>query len=447
MAVTPTDVTEISQQLVSGGCSSSALTQQYLDAIAAGNERLGAFTFVASEEALRGAAESDSRRARGATLGPLDGIPVAIKANIAVRNWPYTAGLGFRRAEIAAQDAFLIGKLRAAGAVLLGLTNMDEGALGAEGANPWYRTTENPLRPGYCAGGSSCGSAAAVAANWCAFAIGTDTIGSVRIPSAFCGTVALKPSYGLISIGGIVPVALRFDHAGPMTRTVRDLSLVLPELAGYDNACAVSTAPATVAAWDARDSRRIAYGVGFSELLVSDAVIGAYNQGIAALRSLGHDLQPLDLQRFDLPRLRRAILVLCELDMWRSHRSRLNNSPDDFSPGLRAFIRYGSKLSGDEIAAAETRIARFFDAWQETIGHFEAVVLPTVACASFPLGERRPQNTADLTAIASATGQPALTMPLPRAHGELPAGLQLLGHNGHDLNLVSLAARVAPLLS
>lgn len=436
------DATDLSQQLANGSLSSSALTRRYLAAIAACNDGLGAYTYIAADAALRGAAESDARRARGELLGPLDGLPVAIKANIAVRGWPYTAGLGFRRGEIAAQDAFLAGRLRAAGSVLLGLTNMDEGALGAEGMNPWYLTTENPLRPGYCAGGSSSGAAAAVAAGLCAFAIGTDTIGSVRIPAAFCGGVALKPSYGLISVGGIVPVALRFDHAGPMTRTARDLSLVLPALAGYDNACAVSTSQALAENWPAEASKRVAYATGFSEVVVSDAVVTAYNTGIAALRTLGHNLRPLDLQRFGLPRLRRAILTLCELDMWRSHRSRLNDSPEDFSPGLRAFIRYGSKLGGEEIAAAETQIARFYNDWQDVMSGFEVAILPTVACTSFPLGERRPQNTADLTAIASATGQPALTLPVPCAAGELPAGLQLLGHPGHDLNLVSLAARL-----
>ncbi len=185
------------------------------------------------------------------SLGALDGIPVAIKANIAVRGWPYTAGLRFRQQEIAAQDAFLVRRLRAAGAVLLGLTNMDEGALGAEGMNPWYLTTQNPLRAGYCAGGSSSGSAAAVAADLCAFAVGTDTIGSLRIPAAFCGCASIKPSFGLVSVGGIVPVNLRFDHAGPLTRSARDLPLALAALAGYDNACAVSVAAAPVARWPA----------------------------------------------------------------------------------------------------------------------------------------------------------------------------------------------------
>jgi aspartyl-tRNA(Asn)/glutamyl-tRNA(Gln) amidotransferase subunit A len=148
----------------------------------------------------------------------------------------------------------------------------------------------------------------------------------------------------------------------------------------------------------------------------------------------------VDLKRWDLPRVRRAVLTLCELEMWRSHRTRLNDSPEDFSTGLRAFIRYGAKLGGEDIAAAETRLARFYHEWMDSMRGLDAVILPTVACTSFPLGERRPQNTADLTSIASATGLPALQLPIPAARGQLPAGLQVLGHPHHDGNLIALGA-------
>ena len=433
------DLSALSGHLAAGRLSSAALTARYLQSIDRDNPRLGAFTFVAAEAARAAARESDARRAAGVSLGALDGIPVALKANIAVRGWPYTAGLRFRQQEIAAQDAFLVRRLRAAGAVLLGLTNMDEGALGAEGMNPWYLTTQNPLRAGYCAGGSSSGSAAAVAADLCAFAVGTDTIGSLRIPAAFCGCASIKPSFGLVSVGGIVPVNLRFDHAGPLTRSARDLPLALAALAGYDNACAVSVAAAPVVRWPADRPVTIGYAVGFAELMVSDEIVGYYNHAIATLRQLGHKLLPVDLKRWDLPKLRRAVLTLCELEMWRSHRSRLNDTPEDYSPGLRAFVRYGGKLSGEDLADAETRIARFYQDWQDATADLDAVVLPTVACTSFPLGERRPQNTADLTAIASATGVPAVQLPLPAAAGQLPGGLQLLGRAGQDENLVGLA--------
>ncbi len=433
------DLTALGEQCRLATTNSVAITQRYLAAIARDNDRLGIYTFVAADSALAAARESDVRRSAGRLASPIDGMPVAIKSNIAVAGWPYTAGLKFRATEIATQDAFLVRRLREAGAILLGLTNMDEGALGAEGVNPWYLTTHNPLRENHSAGGSSSGSAAAVAAGLCAFAVGTDTIGSLRIPAAFCGCVSLKPSYGLVSVGGIVPVSSRFDHAGAITRSARDQLLTLAALASYDNACAVSVADTAAPPWPVNQPRNIGYAVGFEELLVSDEVVGYYNTAIAALRRLGHVLHPVDLKLWDLPRLRRAILALCELEMWRNHRPRLHAAPEDFSPGLRAFIRYGGKLSGDEIAAAETRVARFYHSWQSATAAYDAVILPTVACTSFPIGERPPQNTADLTSIASATGMPALQLPIPARQGHLPAGLQLLGQPGQDRNLIALA--------
>ncbi|MCS6948343.1 MAG: amidase, partial [Steroidobacteraceae bacterium] len=288
------DATSLSGALQAGAVSSAALTAQCLAHIDAQDPLLGLFTHVAHDEALAAARAADDRRARGRALGPLDGLPVALKANMAVRGWPLTAGLKFRAAERAEADAFVVARLRAAGAVLLGLTNMDEGALGAEGTNPWYRTTHNPLRPLYCAGGSSSGAAAAVAIGACAFALGTDTIGSIRIPAAFCGCVGLKPSFGRLSTRGIVPVHLRFDHVGPLTRTVRDLALVLPLLEGFDAQSSVSVPYADPAAPAvAPVTRRIGYGVGFGAVGVTDAVIADYNRALAALRALGHTLVPV----------------------------------------------------------------------------------------------------------------------------------------------------------
>jgi aspartyl-tRNA(Asn)/glutamyl-tRNA(Gln) amidotransferase subunit A len=445
-AVAPAaDLTALVAQLASRQLTCLELTRRYLTAIENINPQLGAYTYVVASEAESAARAADDRRARGRILGPLDGVPVAIKANIAVTGWPLTAGLKFRRDEIANHDAFLVAQLRAAGAVLLGLTNMDEGALGAEGANPWYLTTHNPLRNGYCAGGSSAGAAAALGANLCAMAIGTDTIGSLRIPAAFCGVTSLKPSYGIVSVGGVVPVHLRFDHAGPITASARDLGLVLPALLGRDPLCSVSIDPPRFDLAAARANKVIGYGVGFADVVIGDEVISAYNLGLAALRELGYTLVPLDFKRWDLPRLRRAVLTLCELEMWRAHRGRITDRPDDFSDGLRAFIRYGGRLTPDEVAAAEARIARFYQDWVEATANFAAVALPTTACVSFPHRERRPQNTADLTAIASATGQPALSLPLPHTAGALPAALQLLGRQGGDAALIELAAQLQAL--
>jgi aspartyl-tRNA(Asn)/glutamyl-tRNA(Gln) amidotransferase subunit A len=437
------DLVGCAQALASGALTASTLVEECLAAIARDNGALRAWTFVDAASARSAAAESDERRRRGASRGQLDGVPVAVKGNVAVKDWPLTAGLRFRADVRADDDAFVVARLRQAGAVLLGATNMDEGALGAEGANPWYGAIGNPLRSGYSPGGSSGGSAVAVAAHHCIFAIGSDTIGSVRIPAAFCGVVGLKPSHGLLSLRGVVPVHPRFDHVGPLVKRARDLPAVLGALAAYDPASPVSFPLPLAPPRRADAPRTLGYCVGFDGLSVAEEVVLAYNRGLAAMRWLGWQLVPVDLRRWDLPRLRRAILALCEREMWREHGERTTARPEDFSEGLRAFIRFGGKLGAAELAAAEERIAVFHSEWLALMDPLDAVVMPTTPCTAFPHGDRHPYNTADLTAVATGAALPAVSVPLPRSAGAMPAGLQFVGHRGAELDLSAIADAAA----
>jgi aspartyl-tRNA(Asn)/glutamyl-tRNA(Gln) amidotransferase subunit A len=438
------DATSLMAALAAGEVSSSQIIRDCLEAVEAADR--GAFTHVDHTHAPQLAQQSDTRRARGETAGPLEGLPVAIKANIAVAGWPHTAGLRFRRDVIAPRDAFVVQRLRAAGAIPIGLTNMDEGALGAEGMNPWYGVIQNPLRRGHSAGGSSGGSGAAVAAGLVPVALGTDTIGSVRIPASFCGCFGLKPSYGLVSVQDVVPVHLRFDHVGPIARSARDLSMLLHALAAHDPACKVSLATRLQPAERTLRGARVGFAIGLEPFHVEDAVQAGFALAVDAARGAGADLVPVDLSRWDLPRLRRAILALCEVQMWRTHGERITAHPDDFSDGLRAFIRYGGKLGSDEIQQAEVSIAAFVADWTRVMANLDAVLLPTTACRAFPHGERRPQNTADLTALASASGQPAVAMPVWLRGEALPASVQLVGRHASDLQLLAFAAELQELL-
>jgi aspartyl-tRNA(Asn)/glutamyl-tRNA(Gln) amidotransferase subunit A len=434
------DATDLVAALAAGQVTSGQLVRDCLEASEAND--LGAFTHIDRSQALRLAAESDARRARGEAVGALEGLPVAIKANIAVAGWPLTAGLRFRHDVIATRDAFVVRRLRAAGAIPIGLTNMDEGALGAEGMNPWYGVIQNPVRRGHSAGGSSGGSGAAVAAGLVPVALGTDTIGSVRIPASFCGCFGLKPSYGLISVQDVVPVHLRFDHVGPIARSARDLSLLLRTLAAHDPACKVSLPTALRPAERGLQGARIGYAIGLEPFQVEDAVQAGFALAVDAARRAGAELVPVDLARWDVPRLRRAILALCEVQMWRTHGERIAAHPDDFSDGLRAFIRYGGKLASDEIQQSEVRISAFVADWTRVMATLDAALLPTTACRAFPQGERRPQNTADLTSLASASGQPAVAVPVVLRGETMPASVQLIGRHATDLQLLAFAAEL-----
>src|SRR6185437_16000097 len=178
-------------------------------------------------------ARTAEHRRRDGVIGRLDGIPVAIKDNLDIAGWPTRAGLPGRDRP-ATDDAHVVARLRASGAVLVGKTNMDEGALGAATENPHFGPTHNPWKHGWSAGGSSGGAAAAVAAGLAAASVGSDSLGSIRIPASYCGVYALKPTHGEISARGLVPAARRLDAVGLIARSVADLTVLLQVLAGYD---------------------------------------------------------------------------------------------------------------------------------------------------------------------------------------------------------------------
>jgi aspartyl-tRNA(Asn)/glutamyl-tRNA(Gln) amidotransferase subunit A len=208
------------------------LADVYLEAIERIDPQLNAYVDVRGS-LLQEQARTAGKRRREGVMGRLDGIPIALKDNFDVAGWPTRAGLPGRSAP-AADDAHVVARLRASGALLIGKTNMDEGALGALTDNPHFGATHNPYRHGYSAGGSSGGAAAAVAAGLAVAAVGSDSLGSIRIPASYCGVYALKPTHGEISARGMLPAARRLDAVGLLARGVDDLTVLLQVLAGYD---------------------------------------------------------------------------------------------------------------------------------------------------------------------------------------------------------------------
>ena len=228
------DIAELTQAFDAGKTTSATATNTYLDRIANQNGALNAFITVMADAARQDASASDKRRAEGKALGPLDGIPIALKDNIDVAGVPTTGGIEAYRRSVPEKDADVVRRLREAGAVILGKLNMHEAAHGATTANDAFGYCQNPHKPGFTPGGSSGGSGAALAAGLCAGALGTDTLGSVRIPASFCGIAGLKPTYGLVSTRGVMPLSYALDHVGPMARSCEDLTVMLSVLAGFD---------------------------------------------------------------------------------------------------------------------------------------------------------------------------------------------------------------------
>ena len=410
---------------------------------------LGLFSHVAAAEARRAAQESEDRLVRRVTPRPLEGLLVGLKGNIAVRGWPYEGGLSARAGQTADQDAPVVARLREAGAVLFGQTAMDEGALAAEGVSS-AGPIRLPLDPARSTGGSSGGSAGALAAGLCDMALGTDTIGSVRIPAALCGVTALKPSFGRVSTRGVLPVHPRFDHVGPMARRVSDLAMMLEVIGQHDPRHALSIdygaqddgepTDGSRAADRPLAGRRIGYGIGFDDLAPADAMIEGYNAALARLREWGAELVPIDLRPLDLRRTRRAVFALCEHEMWRTHRAGLETRPEAYSPRLRALLDYGASLTAERLLDLEARVVEMQFTWEARVADLYACVTPTAPVVAFEHAGRPPDTLADLTVIATAAAVPAASVPCPVPSGTLPVGLQLIAPRGEDARVLALAA-------
>lgn len=416
---------------------------------------LGLFSHIAGAEALSAAAESTRRLTEGNPRSALEGLTVVLKGNIAVRGWPWQGGLRVRRGVVAHEDAVVVSRLRAAGAVLLAQTTQDEGALGAEGL-ALEGPIRNPHDPARSTGGSSGGSAGALAAGLCDLAVGTDTIGSVRIPAAFCGIAALKPSYGRVSVRGVLPVHPRFDHVGPMARDIAGVRALLACIAGPDPSSAYSVdygdASGTRSAVPSAAARplagwRIGYAIGFDDLGPEEAVVDGYNAAIAALREAGAELLPVDVRSLELRRTRRAVLALCEHEMWRSHRETMAARPDDYSGRIGALLGYGATLDSDKLRALDAKVTGFQFAWERLVAGLDACITPTTPGIAFAHDAIAPDNLADLTVIGTAAAVPAVSVPCPipatSADGVRrppPVGLQVLAERGGDLRALEVAA-------
>ncbi|HEY2345196.1 MAG TPA: amidase [Xanthomonadaceae bacterium] len=417
--------------LALGRCSSEALTRSCLAAIER-DRALNAWTWVDAEGALAAARASDARRSEGRPLGRLDGVPIAIKDNIDVAGMPTSIGLPGREVAHAPRDARVVDRLRGAGAVLLGKTNLDEAVLGTLGRNPTFGDVGNPLHAGKASGGSSAGSAAAVAAGHAIAALGSDTMGSVRIPAAFCGLVGLKPTFGELSCRGVAPALRRADTVGLLVRGVEDAALLLPLIAGHDAGDPAQQLHLPFALPDWSPGQMRAGVIGDLAALGADAaVIAGFEAAMTRCVQAFGEVRPvaLDLAPLKVAETRRAALLLMEAEILAAYGDEVSRG----SERLRQMLDYARRKSAVDYARADRLLDVYTQRVRRLFDDFDVLLLPTVPSLPPAFGGEEPANLADFTALASLAGFPALSLPLP---GGL--GLQLVGAPRSDLRLLEL---------
>ena len=415
-----------------------AVVDAYLAAIAAEDGALRSFITVAEASARIAAAASSERWARGQSIGPLDGVPLAIKDNIDVAGLPCTAGVAAFRTRMPSADAPVIATLRRQGAVILGKLNMHEGAFGATTDNPAYGRCMNPLRPGYTPGGSSGGSGAAVAAHLCAAALGTDTMGSVRLPAAYCGVFGFKPSNGAIPTAGVVPLSRLLDSVGVLAGSAADLQLLASALLPPG----VPPAPARAANLA---GLRVGVPRQVAEVAMQPEVAAAFERFIAALDAGGVRVVTLDMPDWRPEHARRAGLLVTEVEAAAFYVDALGPDLPGLSPGFAAALRYPSRIDTSRIAAAYATVEAAGRACIAAFDQVALIALPTAPQTSFPHDDPTPVNQAEFTALANFARAPAMSLPFGGA--PLPIGMQLMAAPGRDAFLLDVAPSVVQALT
>ena len=405
------------------------------------NPQLNAFiTVFDADEAL----EAQLPVNDGSSTKSLNGIPLAIKDLFDIAGVRTTIGSKFFADHIAEQDAYVVEKLKQAGAVFVGKTNTHEIALGITGNNPHYGTARNPWDLTRIPGGSSSGSAIAVATGMALGALGTDTGGSIRIPASLCGVVGLKPTFGRVSLRGVFPLSWNLDHVGPLTKSVRDAALLLQIIAIYDEQDPTSVKMLTGDYLghlnDPVKGRKIALGVGEFIDTSDPEVLQAVREAAKVFEALGCSIQDVDVNW--LQQAAQANKLMTQSDGAAVHRDRLREHPEMFGDDIRRRLEDGASTPlADYILArrAQTEIKKKFELFFESS---DFLILPTTPIAAPTIeGHDAVEQAGRLTRFTAPfnlAGLPALSLPCGFTKEGLPIGLQIVSRSWGEFKLLNV---------
>jgi aspartyl-tRNA(Asn)/glutamyl-tRNA(Gln) amidotransferase subunit A len=434
---------EIAPLIRSGALSPVDLVQRCLERIDARRE-LNAFITVLADRAVADARDAEREIAAGRYRGALHGVPISIKDLIDVEGTPTTSGSAVP-ARQPAVDAPIVTRLREAGAIIIGKTNLHEFAFGTTSEESAFGPVRHPRNPAHSPGGSSGGAAVALVEGMCFGSVGTDTGGSIRIPSAACGIVGLKPTLGELPCDGIVPLSRTLDHVGPMARSVADTRLMFQAMTGH---------PAREAEAIERMNGRLTFGVPHAYFCdrLDPAVARGLTRTRERLADAGHDVTANDVAHAAWTADAYLHIVLPEA-VW-FHAPMLDSHADRYSPGVRTRLEMGRYVLAEDYVRALALRETLTRAVDAALEQCDALLLPALAIPAPPLGattveidgSREPVRATmlRLTQLFNMTGHPAIAMPNGTTGDGWPIGIQLVGKRGQTLRLLAIASTVEP---
>lgn len=427
------DLIGVSAALDAGQINAVGLLERQLDRIDHRQKYLNCYVELDAGGARSAAAASDRRRREQAILSKIDGIPIAVKDNINVDGLSTRNGSNLCHA--VQGDAFVVEQLRRGGAVMLGKLNMDECAIGGTNNNPHFGRAVNPWRPGFVPGGSSGGAGSAVAGGLAWAALGTDTLGSIRLPAGYCGIVGLKATHGLIPMRGIIPLSRALDHVGPMCHSVQDARLMLEIIAGQ-----------VPEGWSASDQMLVdlsGLSVGVLEGgAVSNCetdVAEAFARAVYDVADCGANIVEMSLPKINPRSLRRAAFLMIEADGAEVLAESLRDTPEAYSNDLKMMLNYGRNLTVACRQNAREQISHAKQAFKALFEHVDLLAVPTAPQTAFPFDVTVPTNQAEITGFANITGGPALSMPCGLSSAGLPLAFQLMASPFKEAKLLGAA--------
>jgi aspartyl-tRNA(Asn)/glutamyl-tRNA(Gln) amidotransferase subunit A len=442
-------LSEASQLVRSKKVSPVELTHECLSRIKQLNPKLNAFITVTADSALAEAREAEAEIQHGHWRGPLHGIPIALKDNVDTAGVRTTAASGLFKDRIPTQDAEIVRRLKAAGAVFLGKLNLHEFAYGASSVISYFGPVHNPWDTGYSPGGSSGGSAAAIAARLCYGAIGSDTGGSIRIPAAYCGIVGLKPTYGRVSTRGVIPLAWSLDHLGPMTRTVTDAALMLRTIAGYDPEDTNSTNTPVLDYAGTLETKASSLCIGTPRAYFYDGlhpeVQAATDTALSVVGKLTSSQHEIEI-----PAVNDTAILILKAEAYAYHRDYVRKTPELYQAETLKRIGAGEGISTADYIYARRQLDQFRRSVPKIFDAADLIITPTTPVPPFTIAElladldldhlrAKELLTTPNTRPFNLLGLPTITVPCGFTKVGLPIGMQITGPNGGEATVLRLA--------